>query len=253
MKRRRKQNHNKSIRKLSAALCIAAAVLTVGAAAFRVKKVPVNPDVSDTSSEYADDEFFSDEVSSYTEPVSNEPQKNNAKPSLSVPNKADIPVNALPSDEFDEHEDSEQTMAIQTVAEPNSYVRAVGGAVTKAYSMNNLVYSRTMGDWRVHRGVDISANKGEIVKSASEGTVSGVMNDAMYGTIVTINQTDGLMVNYCGLNSNTTVKVGDKVSAGTALGTAGEIPCEIGDGCHIHIEVMQGKKYLDPSEKLGYR
>ena len=46
-----------------------------------------------------------------------------------------------------------------------------GQAVLKEYSQK-AVYSKTMGDWRAHTGIDYSAEKGTEVKSTWDGVVS---------------------------------------------------------------------------------
>lgn len=156
-------------------------------------------------------------------------------------------------DEYDDFEDSEQTLAIQVMGNNRTYVRPSGGAVIKPFSMKELVYSRTMKDWRVHNGLDIAAEKGEVVKSAAEGKVTDISQDALYGTTVVVNQNDGLMVWYRGLNKETAVRQGENIAAGATIGTVGDIPCEAADGTHLHIEVMSENKYLDPADMLGIK
>ncbi len=156
-------------------------------------------------------------------------------------------------DEYDDHEDSEETIAIQVLGNNRSYVRPSGGAIIKPCSIKELAYSRTMKDWRVHSGLDLAAEKGEVVRSVAEGKVSDVMSDSLYGTTVVINQNDGLMVYYRGLNKDTAVRVGENIAAGATIGTVGEIPCESADGTHLHIEVMKENKYLDPADILGIK
>lgn len=236
----------------SAALCTAAVAIALCAAVIRIQKdknITTDSVSSDTSSQSVQSNAESDMQSvtsdDGTQAVAASPKQNTDK---TVSSKTTPPV-----DEYEDFEDSEQTLAIQTIAGTGDYVRAVGGAITKDYCMTSLVYSRTMGDWRVHNGVDISATKGEAVKSAGEGTVAGIIQDAMYGTTVVVNQNDGLMVYYRGLNKNVAVKEGENISAGTTLGNVGEIPCESGDGSHLHLEVMRNKQYVNPAEAFGYK
>ncbi len=153
----------------------------------------------------------------------------------------------------DELEDSEQTAAIQVMGGGRSYVRPSGGAVIKPYSMDALVYCKTMNDWRVHTGLDLAAEKGEVVRSAGEGKVAGVSEDPLYGTTVVVNQNDGLMVYYRGLNRETAVRSGENIAAGATIGTVGEIPCESADGTHLHLEVRSENQYLDPAKALGIK
>lgn len=241
----------------SAVLCIAAVAIALCAAVVRMRKD--NKAMTDTTSS---DSVSSNTVSSQTQSSTSSDTAGqtgtSSAPSANpqTDNSAVAPANTTPeaaADEYEFFEDSEQTLAIQAATSPNSYVRAVGGAVTKDFNMTGLVYSRTMGDWRVHSGVDISANKGEIVKSVAEGTVAGISEDPMYGTTVTVNQNDGLMVYYRGLSSDTAVSVGDNISAGTTIGTIGDIPCESGDGTHLHLEIKRDNKFLNPAETFGYK
>ena len=157
------------------------------------------------------------------------------------------------SENFDELEDSEETAAIQVMGGNKSYVRPLEGAVIKPCSLKELAYSRTMKDWRVHNGLDVAARKGEIVKSAGEGKVTDIIHDPLYGTTVVVNQNDGFMVYYRGLNKETAVRKGESVAEGATVGTVGDIPCESADGTHLHIEVMSENKYLDPAEILGIK
>ncbi len=168
-------------------------------------------------------------------------------------NQTQPSVKKTAEDEYDDHEDSEETIAIQVMGNDITYVRPSGGAIIKPCSINELAFSRTMKDWRVHNGLDIAAEKGEVVKSAAEGKVTDVMHDALFGTTVVVNQNDGLMVYYRGLGKDTAVREGENVAAGATIGTVWEIPCEAADGIHLHIEVMSQNKYLDPAKALGIK
>lgn len=46
------------------------------------------------------------------------------------------------------------------------------------------------------------------------------------------------------------VKAGDTVTAGQALGIVGSVSCECAEDSHIHLEVKQGEKYLDPAKVM---
>ena len=45
-----------------------------------------------------------------------------------------------------------------------------------------------------------------------------------------------------------TAKPGDTVTAGQKLGTVGTISCECAEEAHIHLEVLQNGRYLDPAK-----
>ena len=235
----------------SFALFVAAAAIALSALIVRMGKdrliddeeeilnLPSRQTVATSSVRQTEDEQTASSTTSQTLPSKKKTTKTTAKKTV--------------EDEYDDREDSEETIAIQVLGNNRSYVRPSGGAIIKPCSIKELAYSRTMKDWRVHNGLDIAAEKGEIVKSVAEGTVSDIMHDSLYGTTVVVNQNDGMLVYYRGLNKDTAVREGENIAAGATIGTVGDIPCEAADGTHLHIEVMKDKKYLDPADILGIK
>lgn len=62
---------------------------------------------------------------------------------------------------------------------PKLIVEPLRGEVLTAFSMEELIYSPTMGDWRTHDGIDIAAKAGTTVLAASSGTVRSVTDDTL--------------------------------------------------------------------------
>lgn len=117
------------------------------------------------------------------------------------------------------------------------------------FSGNELVYSATLGDWRTHNGADYAAPAGERVTPAKAGRVDSVTEDALWGCVVEITDTDGVTWRYCGL-TDAEVKAGDSVTTATALGKAGTIPAETSGENHLHLECVKDGTYLDPESLL---
>lgn len=116
--------------------------------------------------------------------------------------------------------------------------------VQKEYS-EEVVYNATMGDYRVHTGVDFSANTGDSVEAMCDGEVESIYKDSMYGYVVKI--TNGnFSVMYCGMDKDVRCYEGETISRGDVIGRVGEIPCESKDETHLHIEVCVGDKTIDP-------
>ena len=107
----------------------------------------------------------------------------------------------------------------------SGYTRPVSGQVLAVWSGDDLVYNETLGDWRTHNGVDYACKAGEDVLAPVSGTVSAVEDAA--------------------------VRQGDTVTAGQKLGQAGTITGESALDPHIHLEVLDGDKYLDPVKLIG--
>ena len=77
---------------------------------------------------------------------------------------------------------------------PASYVWPVYGQIEKPYAMTELIYDRTMADWRTHDGIDIAAAANTPVKAAADGTVTEVKEDPLWGMCVTISHDGGFAV-----------------------------------------------------------
>ena len=88
-----------------------------------------------------------------------------------------------------ENSSEAQQPSSQTYAEPSepqpssdfSLELPVSGAAITPFSGDMLVKNETLGDWRTHNGIDIRAEAGEAVRAASDGTVTAVRNDPMWG------------------------------------------------------------------------
>lgn len=122
----------------------------------------------------------------------------------------------------------------------------VSGRVLNAYSGDELVYNKTLGDWRTHNGIDYAAREGEAVPSPVDGSVVLAGADGSWGPVVAVKDSAGRVWRLCGVASPK-VKEGDTVSAGQMLGTVGSVSCECAEESHLHLEVKQGDSYLDPA------
>ena len=123
----------------------------------------------------------------------------------------------------------------------------VFGRVLNAYSGDELVYNKTLGDWRTHNGVDYACAEGSAVSAPCSGKVTETGTDGRWSSVVTLEDASGRLWRVCGVNSPA-VKPGDTVTAGQKLGTVGTISCECAEEAHIHLEVLQNGQYLDPAK-----
>ena len=125
----------------------------------------------------------------------------------------------------------------------------VSGRVLNGYSGDELVYSKTLGDWRTHNGVDYAAEKGAEVAAPAAGKVVETGTDDKWGPVVAIEDESGRVWRVCG-TADAKVKKGDTVSAGQTIGKVGSVSCECAEESHIHLEVMQDGRYLDPVKAM---
>lgn len=132
-----------------------------------------------------------------------------------------------------------------------NFALPMGTDIIKDFSNGEMVESKTMGDWRVHNGVDFGGSAGNDVVAVSNGTVTKVYDDSFWGTVVEIDHGNGMAVRYCGLKSGSCLPEGSKVEKYDKIGSLGHIPVEISDSDHLHLEVLIDGEYVDPLKALN--
>lgn len=145
----------------------------------------------------------------------------------------------------------EQTTEKIDIVNNEDFIFPVGKEITADFSDGAPVKSKTLNDWRVHNGIDFKCSKDEDVKAMRSGAVLAIYNSSLWGTIVEIDHGNGIVARYCGLKKGTVPNANDFIEKGTVIGKVGEIPSEIKDGIHLHIEIKKDGKYKDPMDFLG--
>ncbi len=129
-----------------------------------------------------------------------------------------------------------------------SYIRPVDGETLKEYSMDKVIYSKTLDMWKVHDGIDISAKIGEDVKACEKGMIERIYEDSFYGYSVIIDHGNGIKTIYRNLDSNVLAKENDNVNKGEVIGKVGNTASgESKDESHLHFEVVQNSEIVNPS------
>ena len=136
---------------------------------------------------------------------------------------------------------------------PTVYYAPVSGSIMKGHSVETPVFSQTLGDWRVHTGIDIAAEMGAEVTAIAGGTVSAVRNDPFMGKTVEVTHEGGIVSVYSNLsNDGVTVKVGDTVAAGDKLGVVGDTSLtELADESHLHFEILVSGVSVNPLDYIS--
>ena len=134
---------------------------------------------------------------------------------------------------------------------PKLVVEPLKGEVLMAFSVDQLVYSPTLADWRTHDGVDISAKPGTTVLAATAGTVASVEDHPLMGTTVVIDHEGGYTTTYSNLQAKPTVQSGDLVTAGQIIGAVGTTAAaEAAQSPHLHFSVTRDGEAVDPGAFL---
>lgn len=132
---------------------------------------------------------------------------------------------------------------------PTAFVRPVAGSLETPFSVEALVYSRAMADWRVHTGADYAAPLGTKVVAVADGVVREVREDVMLGTTVVIDHGGKLTGVYANLAAVPTVAEGDKVTMGQTIGAVGATSLsEAADVTHLHFELLLDGERVDPED-----
>ena len=148
-----------------------------------------------------------------------------------------------------------ETTTIATTAEATkadygntSYILPCEDEILKDYSPTP-VYDETMDDWRVHKAIDFTCEKGTPVYAVGNGKVTKVYADTSYGYCIEIDFGD-FTGRYCGMEQGTTVKFDAVIKKGDTVGKTGDLPCESGQEPHFHFEVLKDGKNVDPIEAI---
>lgn len=128
----------------------------------------------------------------------------------------------------------------------NNFVYPLSGSVLKEFSHDELVYSATYGDLRLHTALDIECEEGSMVTACGNGVVVAIIDDPLLGKYVEIDHGNNIVARYCGLSDNLSVAEGNIVSAGSKLGRIGEVPSECADECHLHLEFYKDEIPVNP-------
>ncbi|MDR2665329.1 MAG: M23 family metallopeptidase [Oscillospiraceae bacterium] len=141
--------------------------------------------------------------------------------------------------------------AASAPVKPLEFVRPLAGEIIFPYSIDELVYNATMGDWRVHDGIDIAGVIGTKVVSVADGEVADIVDDDLLGTTVSIDHGRGIVSRYSNLASVPAVQKGDKIAMGAVIGSIGDTALgEAGEPSHLHFSMTKDGKSVDPAEYL---
>lgn len=122
-----------------------------------------------------------------------------------------------------------------------------GGEISKEYAEDHLLEDGTTGIWQTHQAIDFKASEGTKVLAVYDGKVEKVEHSMMDGMVITISHSKNLKSVYKCLSEDALVKEGDFVKKGQEIGAVGENLTEKADGAHLHFELYEGDKLVDPT------
>ena len=194
-------------------------VLSVSIATNRAKK------------KYATDETDSNNISTTESDRQTEPITNDGTVEAPTHNNTEKPV----SGEVEEFK----------------LVLPVSGTIAKGHDSTIQVWSETMGDYRVHLGVDIATEDGAPVCAAADGVVEKIWDDALMGRCVAIAHEGNIYTFYKNLDTalESGISEGTEVKTGQKIGSVGNSAiAELADEPHLHVELTVNGLAVDPRD-----
>ncbi len=113
-------------------------------------------------------------------------------------------------------------------------------------------HNQTLNSYYEHKGVDFVAEVGTEVLAAQSGVVESIYkDDLLSGTEITLDHGNGLKTVYRFVTETEGLKVGQTVEKGAVIATVAEANGdEYKDGAHLHFEILQDGKQVDPAVHL---
>lgn len=177
-------------------------------------------------------------------------EKYNPDESLFAAEDVGKPKEDVKIEEEKPSEEKESTFSF--FAKDPGFIMPITGEIIGKHSAGELIKYESLGEWRTHDGMDILAEAGTEVKASSDGKISAVKNDPLWGTTIEIEHKGNILSIYCGLSPEVSVAVGDEVKSGDVIGTVGETNlAEADKSSHLHFAIKENGKFIDPETKIG--
>lgn len=141
-----------------------------------------------------------------------------------------------------------ETADPKIVEEPLEFVMPVdSNEIGMKFSNGQLVYSKTLGEWLLHNGIDIVAKKGTPVLASESGKIIEIINNTQEGIKIIIEHKDGYKTVYSNLSTTKMVQEGQEIKKGQAISGIGKTATfEYEEKDHLHFEIYKDDKAINP-------
>ncbi len=165
------------------------------------------------------------------------PELNN-NPSIEAPDDdTDVGEETPPDDESVGGEAQGMVLPVDSLSVLNDY---------------GFFHNTTLNSYYEHTGVDFSAAVGAEVKATESGKIESIYkDDILLGTEIVVDHGNGVKTVYRFVSEREGLKVGDSVQKGDIIATVAEANGnEYKDGAHLHFEILENGKQVDPTTHL---
>lgn len=134
------------------------------------------------------------------------------------------------------------------VVEKLVFTKPLDSEISKIFSSDKVIYSKTLELWKTHDGIDIKGDIGSNVVSIEKGKIEKVYEDSFLGYTVVIDHGQGYKSSYSNLSENIPVKQGEIVIKGEVIGQISNTAIgEIKDESHLHFMLIKDGNIIDPT------
>lgn len=178
---------------------------------------------------------------------------NNSKVNEGLKNPTSSSVIEQPDDEKP-NEKPDEKPDDKPVEEPVGGVEGMVMPLEKVSVSNDygFYHNQTLNFYYEHQGVDFVAPVGTEVFAVEAGVIESIYkDDLLSGTEIVVDHGNNLKSVYRFVAEVEGLKVGDKVEKGQQIATVAEANGdEYKDGAHLHFEILQNGKHVDPAVHL---
>ena len=126
-----------------------------------------------------------------------------------------------------------------------NFILPIKGRISSTFGWRNPTTATVP---KYHTGIDIAANEGRVIKSATDGKVIMASSEGDYGNHYQIQVDDVILVYaHC---KKLYLKEGDNVKQGQEIAEVGSTGNSTGP--HLHFEIRRGDKKIDPQLVLNF-
>lgn len=186
---------------------------------------------------------------SYTESERTPDSDNKESEKISEkPSQSDKPAGNESADSSPEDDDKPDEPTVNKIV---FALPIATSTVIKSYTSSTVVFNKTLGVYTGHMGIDFAAEAGTDVVCVYDGTIESIVTSYLQGTTITVDHGNGLKSVYNSLEADESLSEGKKVAKGDKLGEVSDNNRqEYKDGPHLHFEVVENGKKVDPETYL---
>lgn len=143
---------------------------------------------------------------------------------------------------------TENNESIETIEIVNSssFIKPVNGEIMNHLSLNKLIYSKTLNEWKIHYGTDYFSKLGDEVYAVRSGVIKESDFNYIYGNYIIIEHENGYKSLYANVTVLDALKVGDRVAQGQVIGYVAEsFGFESAEKTHLHFELKKNDEYME--------